>query len=43
MHAAFWWVHLKEGDQLEDPDFDGRMVLKWTLQKEDRKARTSSV
>jgi len=33
---------LKEGDQLEDLDFDGRLVLKWTLQKEDRKACTGS-
>jgi len=42
MHAAFWWVHLIEGDQLEDLDFDGRIVLKWTLHKEDRKACAGS-
>jgi hypothetical protein len=42
MHAAFWWVHLKEGDHLADLDFDGKMVLKWTLQKENRKACTGS-
>jgi hypothetical protein len=28
-HAWFWWGNLREGDHLEVPGIDGRIILKW--------------
>jgi hypothetical protein len=28
VHTGFWWRDLREGDHLEDPDIDGRIMLK---------------
>jgi hypothetical protein len=29
MHTGFWWEDLREGNHLEDPGVDGRIILKW--------------
>jgi hypothetical protein len=33
MHTRFWWRDLREGDHLEDPGIDGRIILKWIFKK----------
>ena len=29
LKTEFWWGNLREEDLLEDPDVDGRIILKW--------------
>jgi hypothetical protein len=33
MHTEFWWDIQKERDRYEDVDVDGRIILKWILDK----------
>ena len=35
VYAGFWWGNLTERDQLEEPDFDGRIILRWIFRKWD--------
>jgi hypothetical protein len=31
--TGFWWGDLREGDHLEGPDVDRRIILKWIFKK----------
>jgi hypothetical protein len=31
--TGFWWGSLKEGDHWDDPDVDGRIILRWIFRK----------
>jgi hypothetical protein len=35
VHTGFWWTNLKEGDYVEDPGVDVRVILKWIFEKLD--------
>jgi hypothetical protein len=34
-YRGFWWENLRERDHLEDPDVDGRIILRWIFRKWD--------
>jgi hypothetical protein len=40
---GFWWENLNEGDHLEDPVVDGRIILKYISEKWDGGAWTGSI
>jgi hypothetical protein len=33
VQKGFWWGNLRERDHLEDPDVDGRIILRWIFRK----------
>jgi hypothetical protein len=43
IHTEFWLGDLRERDHLEDLGIDGRIILKWILQKYDRSILTGYI
>jgi hypothetical protein len=43
VHTGCWWGSLREGDHLEDPGIDGRIVIKWIFKKWDGGAWTGLI
>jgi len=43
VHTGFWWGNLRERDCLEDPDIDGRIILRWIFRKWDVGAWTGLI
>jgi hypothetical protein len=33
VHTGLQWENLREGDHLEDPGIDGRIILKWIFER----------
>jgi hypothetical protein len=33
MHTGFWWGNLRERFHLEDPNIDGRIIIKFNFTK----------
>jgi hypothetical protein len=33
VHTGFWWKYLRDGDNVQDPGVDGRIILKWIFEK----------
>jgi hypothetical protein len=43
VHRGFWWGNLREGDHVQDPGVDGRIILKCICEKWDVGAWTGSI
>jgi hypothetical protein len=35
VYTGFWWGNLRERDNSEDPDVNGRIILRWIFSKWD--------
>jgi hypothetical protein len=35
VHTGFLWGNIRKGDHLKDPGIDGRIILKWIIEKWD--------
>ena len=35
LYTGFWWGNLRERGNLEDPNIDGRIILRWIFRKWD--------
>ena len=42
VYSVFWWGNLMDGDHLEDPGVDGRIISRWIFRKWNVGARTRS-
>ena len=42
VYTGFWWGNLKKNIDLEDPDVDGRIILRWIFRQWDVGAWTGS-
>jgi hypothetical protein len=42
-YTGFWWGNLRERDHLEEPEVDGRIILRWIFRKWDVGVRTGSI
>jgi hypothetical protein len=43
VYTKFWWGNLRERVHLEDPDIDGRIMLRWIFRKADVEAWNRSI
>jgi hypothetical protein len=43
VHTGFWWGDLRKGRHLEDPVVDGRIILKYILNKGNGGSRTGLI
>ena len=43
VYTGFWWGNLRERDQLEDPDVDVTITLRWTFREWDVGAWTGLI
>jgi hypothetical protein len=43
VYTGFWWGNLSERDHFEDPDVDGRIILRWIFRKWDVRTWTESI
>jgi hypothetical protein len=43
VYTWFWWGNRRERDHLEDPDIDGRIILRWIFRMWDVRARAGLI
>jgi hypothetical protein len=43
VYTGFWWKKLRERDHLEDPNVDGRIILRWIFRRWDKRTWTGSI